>query len=589
MKRAAIIIGVNKTGDLPELHDAVPGALLMEAWARAQNMHAVHVFTDLKNPVHIHEIKTVIRDLIQARNISQLVVYFAGHGINKERNEYWLLSGAPDDPQEAVNVTGSMALATTCGIPHIVLISDACRTAPEGIRAQSIRGSEIFPNREEEEVPVDVFYACQLGRPSHEVKDPNVTSAEFSALYTNELVPALHGRRGEIVEWKQAGEKNVGRIHLRPLRDFMSAAVAGRLQDLKLQTKVIQVPVARIISDPPAWISEFSIAATDGGVGALQSLRPARKPPPRTTADLNSDLLHGVLSGGAGQLRTDMDSARRSGIAGSEALMDSVGRIFPSFGPTHHETGCGFKIRGSRIITAHSRRAKFDFPDGKTPPGETLRVTSKIEPGENFLLVLEQGRGVLLPAIPDYITALTIEDGELVDVAYEPSDNRPQRWKGYAERMDEFRALRAIASASMAQGAFRLEGNNVNDVAKRIRHAQGIDPTLALYAAYGYHDLQRFDLIRDIREHMWSDLGAPLFDVALLSKSLNGTAVGANSQTLGAVPLLSQGWALLSAYKVALPETLQALQDHLLPSLWTMFGERGVEHARHAIQSGDIK
>jgi len=42
MKRAAIVIGVDKTGDLPRLKDATRGAQLMASWARGQGMEPVH-------------------------------------------------------------------------------------------------------------------------------------------------------------------------------------------------------------------------------------------------------------------------------------------------------------------------------------------------------------------------------------------------------------------------------------------------------------------------------------------------------------------------------------------------------------------
>src|SRR6516162_5267838 len=131
MKRAAVIIGIDKTGDLPKLNDAARGAQLMEKWAREQGMDSVYVLTDTEKPVDASAIKNAIKKLVDAANIGQLVVYFAGHGVNRQRHEYWLLSDAPDDPNAAVNVAGSVGLAATCGIPHIVLISDACRTAAE--------------------------------------------------------------------------------------------------------------------------------------------------------------------------------------------------------------------------------------------------------------------------------------------------------------------------------------------------------------------------------------------------------------------------------------------------------------------------
>ena len=36
MKRVAVLIGVDKTGDLPILRDAARGARLMETWARSR-------------------------------------------------------------------------------------------------------------------------------------------------------------------------------------------------------------------------------------------------------------------------------------------------------------------------------------------------------------------------------------------------------------------------------------------------------------------------------------------------------------------------------------------------------------------------
>ena len=590
MKRAAVIIGVDKTGDLPKLKDAAKGALLMETWARDQKMDAVHVITDREKPVDVQTVKTAIKELVKQGNLSQLVIYFAGHGVNRERQEYWLLSGAPDDTQEAVNVFGSVALATTCGIEHVVLISDACRTAAEGVRAQSVRGSEIFPNCEESEKAVDVFYACQLGRPSHEVRDPKVTSAEFSALYTGELVPALLGRRAEIVESSTARGKTVGRIHLRPLRDFMSSAMAARLQALQLQTKVIQVPVARIISDPPAWISEVSPPSGGErglGFGVGGPGGPLPPPPAPTPAEVTSTLVNSALAGGTSRARGSLTPGPGADIVGAQPLVEAAERIAQPFGPMHHETGCGFKIRGARVLQAYSHRATLDYPDWVLPRGEDVRVLTVKPPGGSVLLELEGGSGAVLPAIPGFMTALTFEDGELIDVAYEPSDQE-SRWAAYAAQADEIRALRAIAAAATSSGAFTLEGPSALEIGRRMQYAKGVDPSLAVYAAYAYHDLQRLDLIRNMRGYMEGDLGAALFDVALLSKTLNDKTVSGSTRTLGAFPLLSQGWALLSAYRVRLPKSLAGLQRSRLPSLWTLFNQEGVAQMRRAFQSGDF-
>ena len=585
MKRAAVLIGVDKAGDLPKLKDAARGARLMETWAKAQGMDPVHVITDEQAPVSASDIRNVVRALVDAANVQQLLVYFAGHGANLQRQEYWMLTDAPDDTQAAVNVATSVALAATCGIPHVVLVSDACRTAPEGIRAQSVRGSEIFPNREADTAPVDQFYACQLGMPSHEVRDPAVTCSEFEALYTRELVPALLGRRPRIVEWSTEANKKVGRVHLRPLRDFLSTAMAERLKDLQLQSKVIQVPVAQISSDPPAWISQVETDAALG-FGGLGGGGPSTTiPAPESIA---TDLLRSALAIGNGPLRGGLPPGTPPSVANGVQDADLariVARLEQPFGLTHHETACGFKLRGARVVDAVAHSARVEFA-ANSVHGEDLRVVGASRPASNVLLVLESGAGVLLPAIPDFLCALSFEGGELVDVAYEPSDNT-RRWADYKNRARENRALRAIASSAMARGIFKLESGDALAIDRRMQRI-GVDPSLAVYVAYACHELQRPDLVRGMEGRLQADLGAPPFDVALLARRLDRAKYAVGNELISPIPLISQGWALMQAFGVKTLDVLQPLVGLRLPSLWTMFEARGVERVRRAIASGDL-
>jgi hypothetical protein len=194
---------------------------------------------------------------------------------------------------------------------------------------------------------------------------------------------------------------------------------------------------------------------------------------------------------------------------------------------------------------------------------------------------------VVLPAIPEFLAALTIEDSELIDVAYEPSDNTA-RWDYFQQHAKEVRTLRALAASSSKQGVFRLEGADALTLAKRLQYAKGVDPTLAIYAAYAYQDLQRRDLIRQMSRYMDNDLYGRLFDVALLAGELDGKAVGGDPKLFGFAPLLSQGWALLGAHRVRLRPSLQSIHQTLLPSVWSMFDNSGVEQLRAAINNGDI-
>jgi hypothetical protein len=196
--------------------------------------------------------------------------------------------------------------------------------------------------------------------------------------------------------------------------------------------------------------------------------------------------------------------------------------------------------------------------------------------------VLVNGCGVVVPALPDFIAALSFEGGQLVDVSYEPSENS-WRWSEYSRRAEELRSLRASIAASAALGVFRLNEEGGVTLARQMQYAKGIDPSLALYAAYAYDSLQRRDLIDEMRVFMESDLGLSFFDVVLLSKGPN------TGRFIPPFPMLSQGWALLSAYRAELPSSLGGIEQLRVPSLWTLFNQTGVAMVENAILSGGIR
>ena len=106
------------------------------------------------------------------------------------------------------------------------------------------------------------------------------------------------------------------------------------------------------------------------------------------------------------------------------------------------------------------------FADG-LPFGEDIRVgVTGPYPAVNVLLMLGSGSCVLLPAIREFICALTFDEGELVDVAYEPSTNS-SRWSKYGARAQETRALRGLAASATARGMFTLEGNDALTILTR--------------------------------------------------------------------------------------------------------------------------
>jgi hypothetical protein len=222
--------------------------------------------------------------------------------------------------------------------------------------------------------------------------------------------------------------------------------------------------------------------------------------------------------------------------------------------------------------------------------GDVVRVHPRYRHGATVLLVLERGIGVAVQAISGYITSVTVEGDEVVAVAYEPSEGTG-RWQDFSDRASEVRYLRATAAMASREGAFELEGEDAVETARRMQYVKSIDPALAVYAAYTYADTGHRTFIREMRAIMGGDLGAALFDIAMLARwprddprTLWGT------ETFGFAPLLAQGWALMPALWDAGPMWLQELGRHVLPtSLWTAYDERGVDLIRAALADGTVQ
>lgn len=565
MKRAAIFIGVDKTGGLPVLKDAAKGAQrFADEWAKKQPISKRKVLTDEKKPVTAEMIKTAVRKILEPGDIEQLFIYFAGHGVNIHRREYWLLSDAENDPQEAVSVTGSEDLARYCGIPHIVFISDACRTAATTLRAQSITGSEMFPIRQAARMPVDQFFACALGAPSNEIPDAEATAREFKAAYTSELIPALSGKVPSIVEWVVEEGKNVGYIRPWPLESYLKTAMATRLADPKLKSRVIQVPDALVVSGPTAWVSRVK--------------GPGPSPDPDTAG--------GLALGGTrlwqGDLRLTSTSLIGTALNSPKKLQNSIIAAAKPFGPMHQESRCGFKIRGAMIVDAFAIGGRIEMTNR---PADVVRVWDVKGSGANTLLLLDDGSAIVLPAIPNFLASLTVEDGDLIDVAYEPSEFT-SRWNDYLTHAQELRTLRTVVATATREGSFRLRGEEALTLARRMQYAKGIDPALAVYAAYAYHDLHQFNYLEEMQGYMRTDLGATFFDVAMLARELDNTKYETRKNVLSPIPLLSQGWVYLNARRIGLPKAFAGLQGTLQDSVWTKFGPLGTERLKLTFTQG---
>lgn len=595
LMRGAVMIGVSKTGNLPELKAAIPCAKRMAEWA-IETQHfpkkLVKVITDEKGPVLAQHIIDAVDKVLEEDGLEQIIVYFAGHGVNNARSEYWLLSKAPLRTGEAVNLEGSVDAARYVGVPHVVFISDACRTQADGIQAGRVKGCEIFPNRPEgtAENPVDIFFACTLGSPSLEIKDPKHSAAIFRAEYTEAMLDALEGKRTEIIEELADGSNTVGLVRPRPLGDYLAAELPTRLAGIKTpEGPVFQVPHARLTSsEKHAWLARFVEARTSrGGRGRRPKAAPAERPEPVTIHSVAHGVLRSALRGNEAEAVQQMGEAVVAQVVGASAMLRSITQGTAPYRPEHFEVDCGFEVHGASVAEASVRRGTMTSVQVDATDSTLVRVNNAERPAASVLLRFDTDLGVVVPAIPGFIGTISFADAELVGFSYEPSRSSP-RGLSYIANIERFRTLRSVIAAAAHLGVFRLDGEDATALAAQMQMSKNADPAMALYAAYAYHEMRNSARLREMHDFQWRDLGFRLFDLAMLTRALNGKRSTTVPDVFPAFPLLAQGWALLPAFGITLPKKLSRLQDHLVPSIWSIFDRKGVSMLRSAITSGEM-
>ena len=222
-----------------------------------------------------------------------------GHGILlAPGTEYWLLSGAPQNPNEAVNLLRSVEDARNAGIPHVIFFSDARRSAVPGAPLNGVVGGSIFPNRTiaQQSGEVDVFFATRSGNPAREVPEAEATQ-HYRGLFTDCLLKALHAPGGSLVEKLLDGTPPLSVITSRRLKPYLEEQVPLAAAAVNIQ--LTQHPVVRVetaspkyfaVVPPPHWVrncpgTSMTLPIATGAIGvrpagACLSLLLPRRPAP---------------------------------------------------------------------------------------------------------------------------------------------------------------------------------------------------------------------------------------------------------------------------------------------------------------------
>lgn len=556
MTRAVVLIGVSKTGRLPLLRGVERSLDAMAAWAKAQGIADDHILRISDNggkvAVTASQILDNIDTLAGLGTISQLIVYFSGHGIVNGREEYWLLTHAPRDSNAAVNLEGSAAAARHGAFPHVVLISDACRTqAPDLLNAR-VNGSDIFPNVKDAAVErsIDIFFATSLGAPALEVRVATEKGPEYHAVFSNALVDALSGRVRHVIDH--------GFVRPYPLKKHLPALVRAELEAKQLSILVSQTPDARITSDQEvAWV-----AKVDDPEIAIQ--RPRGEwlgplPPPLAVPNREAVARKLIAEAIRGTSRPRSGAATPGVPLVALELANEAELRQKSQAKLRVPAEASVLVQGKALKAAFTRQAA----DG-TVSHESVLLRGSSQPPE-LLIEFDDGSSVLLPVLSDFAAVMCFDGDRLDDVSFVQSDS-------YGD--PELRELRSVIAAATARGLFTLEGDEgALALAMRMQRSKARDPVLAVYAAYAYHELGRLDRIRDMRRYMRDQLGVDLFDLALLGRDLVNETGAAN--VLPSAPLLAQGWAFVAALGGPRVEHLLALRPHVNSSVWSHYSPRG--------------
>lgn len=215
-------------------------------------------------------------------------------------------------------------------------------------------------------------------------------------------------------------------------------------------------------------------------------------------------------------------------------------------------------------------------------------------PSASVLIQFEGGNGTVLPGLRGYIGHIFVDDGMVTNVNYVPSTNNVDRWREYQFVQADVEALRAAVAAAAGLGVFRVDPQEAEPFADKIRDLKVFDPTLGVYAAYAYASAGLGRDVGSVLQAMRRDLNAELFDVAMLARrGVRPHEVGPNDPDPLAIlpfcPMLRQGWSLLQVCEAQLPDPVRQAQNWLLPALWSTFASEGVGLLRQAMLRGDFR
>ncbi len=588
--KAAVIIGVDKTGGLPKLNSAAAGASAVADWLQSEG-YEVKCLTDKSGPVHARDIEDAVAELVTVPpRYRLLVVYFSGHGYWHARADLWLLSGAPTKASDAINLDGAMDLARYSGIPNVVFISDACRSIPDSRAGARVTGIDAFPNHADINTvsKIDVFKATSEARSAYE----GDIGGKPHSILTYALMSAYKQPQPAMIHPITAGGTRLYVVPNRELETYLQEKVNDILADIDIN--LTQNIEANVPSSDDVYIARVGAptqplsTAPTGGAGPARAAAASPGPNPGRDA---AETIERTLTGAPGApVGIDTGGALAVSEAATEEKLHSR---LPNAAVDHMESTVGFTVHGARVVNAVTTKGEDNasvelLDQGNGADAAAVIRLWDVRPAVSVAVQLEDGRCAVLAGFNGYIGHASFDDQGLANVSYIPSSNH-WRWQMYENEKAAIDRLRALVALAVDNNTFQIRSDREADaLGQRIRMGKGIDPTLGLYAAHAYSQAAKDNSVRSVMNYMRGDLQADLYDIWVLAFRRPHTESG-DYPRAPLCPMLTQTWNLLRPRDITLPPVLEAALPHLCNSLWTTFQPEAGASIMQAIDTGELQ
>lgn len=621
-----IAVGINNVESLTKLKGAAAGAKAIADWLVKQQTTfginpIIHLFTDEDGEVIKYEdIKITTQQLVDDGGLDLLILYFSSHGVVKNGDdEQILLSRAQSLPSEAVNIPATIRHARYSNIPHVIIISDACRDAVDPFGPLgTVNGSPVFVRRSVvvKQSQVDCFFATVPSQTAKELRG--------DGFFTKILLEALNNSPDKICDKHPNTDKPVIKAwdlgtYLQeqvPILAFKETPSFEQIPEISTESrdpcffgyanKPNIVPKLKYIGlelqsnlspnvlgfqvDKDKWITKNNNAETSSekaSVAFLERIKNQNEAFNKILISLNSERRVKIPSS---LLEEAGISKKVNEYLEIEKKTEWVIKDNPQF-------KTGYYIIGEEVEEVIAASG-LDLHIKKIGHKEILiesnfNITFK---NDSILVIFKTGTFTILPLFKNYIGTVHVGNGLVKSISLTLYKKRQRQ---YDFNIPEILSLRrACAAAFASTGKLSILGkvnnNELYNFADFIRYDKHIDPTLGIYAAYAYALAGNQKEVESIYHYFMAYKTDPLkseyvvpFDVAFLAD------IRLSKLSFSPVlfcPLMSLGWSLLDTYidRDLINPLILDLGKNRLNSEWSTFEVKHNKEFIRAFLKGEI-